>query len=135
MLVLKKILDIFHSTVHVTSQLNHSKFMVLKSKTQEPKRTTNQVLYSSVSLQAIQAQQQLTTSTHIGYNGSVGNPNGSPQNFLGGTNPTGFLFDETAADFSIEGTQIAEIAISRLIDGSFSGTWYNPVDYKGACQL
>ena len=65
-------------------------------------------------------------ATHVGYNGSVGNPNGSPQNFLGGTNPAGFLFDETAADFSIEGTQIAEIAISRLIDGSFSGAWYDP---------
>ena len=65
-------------------------------------------------------------SNHIGYNGSMGNPDATPQNFLGNTNPAGFLFDETAADFSIEGYQIAEIAISRLIDGSFSGTWYNP---------
>jgi len=62
---------------------------------------------------------------HSGFNGSVGNPNGMPQVFLGGTNGAGFLFDETVADFSREGTQVAEIAISRLIDGSFSGTWYN----------
>lgn len=65
-------------------------------------------------------------SNHPGYNGSIGNPDAIPQIFLGGTNPAGFLFDETAADFSIEGYQIAEISISRLIDGSFSGTWFDP---------
>jgi len=65
-------------------------------------------------------------TNHPGYNGSVGNPDATPQIFLGGTNPPGFLFDETNADFSIEGYQVAEIAISRLIDGSFSGTWYVP---------
>lgn len=65
-------------------------------------------------------------STHPGYNGSVANPDATPQVFLGGTNPPGFLIDESKADFSIEGYQVAEIAISRLIDGSFSGTWYDP---------
>jgi hypothetical protein len=64
-------------------------------------------------------------SIHPGYNGSVGNPNGSPQIFLGGANPAGFSFDENA-DFTLSGSQIAEIAVSRLIDGSFSGTWYDP---------
>ncbi len=63
---------------------------------------------------------------HLGFNGSVGNPNGSPQVFLGNTNPPGFLIDQTKADFSIEGFQVAEIAISRLVDGSFSGSWYDP---------
>ena len=63
---------------------------------------------------------------HPGYNGSVGNPDAAPQVFLGGSNGAGFLFDETKADFSIEGSQIAEIAISRLIDGSFSGAWFDP---------
>lgn len=64
--------------------------------------------------------------THLGFNGSIGNPDATPQVFLGNTNPAGFLIGETAADFSIEGFQVAEIAISRLIDGSFSGTWYDP---------
>ncbi len=63
---------------------------------------------------------------HSGYNGSIGNPDGAPQLFLGNTNPPGFLIGETQADFSIEGYQVAEVAISRLIDGSFSGNWYNP---------
>lgn len=65
-------------------------------------------------------------STHLGYNGSVGNPNGTPQVFLGNTNPPGFLIDQTKADFSIEGYQVAEIAISRLVDGSLSGSWFDP---------
>jgi hypothetical protein len=65
-------------------------------------------------------------SAHLGYNGSVGNPNGTPQVFLGNTNPPGFLIDQTKADFSIEGYQVVEIAISRLVDGSLSGSWYDP---------
>ncbi len=65
-------------------------------------------------------------SNHMGFNGSVGNPDGMPQIFLGGTNPPGFSFDQVRADFSIEGYLVAEIAISRLIDGSFSGTWFDP---------
>ena len=64
-------------------------------------------------------------SAHLGYNGSVGNPNGTPQVFLGNTNPPGFLIDQSKADFSIEGYQVAEIAISRLVDGSLSGSWYD----------
>ncbi|MCF6299810.1 MAG: spondin domain-containing protein [Proteobacteria bacterium] len=64
-------------------------------------------------------------ASHPGFNGSVGLPDGSPQVFLGGTNGAGFSFDPTAADFSIEGFQVAEIRVSRLVDGSFSGTWYN----------
>lgn len=63
---------------------------------------------------------------HPGFNGSIGNPNGSPQNFLGGTNGPGFTFDETAADFTVPGNQVAEIRVSRMIDGGFSGSWYNP---------
>ena len=64
-------------------------------------------------------------TVHPGYNGSVGNPNGTPQVFLGGTNGAGFTFDETAADFTRDGAQIAEISISRAVDGGFSGTWFN----------
>ena len=65
-------------------------------------------------------------SVHPGFNGSVGNPDATPQVFLAGTNPPGFTFDQTIADFTIEGSQVAEISISRLVDGSFSGTWYDP---------
>ena len=65
-------------------------------------------------------------TVHPGYNGSMGNPDATPQVFLGGTNPPGFTFSETSADFTRSGYQVAEIAISRLIDGSFSGTWYDP---------
>jgi hypothetical protein len=64
-------------------------------------------------------------STHPGFNGSVGNPDASPQVFLGGTNPPGFSFDPEVADFTIEGSNVAEINVSRLVDGSFSGTWYD----------
>jgi hypothetical protein len=65
-------------------------------------------------------------TVHPGYNGSMGNPDATPQVFLGGTNPPGFTFSEESADFTRSGYQVAEIAISRLIDGSFSGTWYDP---------
>ena len=64
-------------------------------------------------------------AAHPGFNGSVGNPDGTPQNILGGTNGPGIFFDETAADFSIPGYELAEITISRMVDGSFSGTWYD----------
>ncbi len=63
---------------------------------------------------------------HPGFNGSVGNPNGSPQQFLGGTNGPGIAFDPEAADFTIPGNQVTEIRVSELVDGGFSGTWYNP---------
>ena len=63
---------------------------------------------------------------HPGFNGSQGNPNGSPQVFLGGTNGPGISFDETAADFSIPGSPVAEIRLSRAVDGGHSGAWYNP---------
>lgn len=65
-------------------------------------------------------------AAHPGYNGSVGNPDGSPQNILGGTSGAGIFFDVTAADFSTAGYALAELTISRVVDGSFSGTWYDP---------
>jgi hypothetical protein len=65
-------------------------------------------------------------AAHPGFNGSMGNPDGSPQNILGGTSGLGIFFDETAADFSTAGYELAELTISRIVDGSFSGTWYDP---------
>ncbi|MCX7553038.1 spondin domain-containing protein [Marinicella sp. S1101] len=65
-------------------------------------------------------------TTHPGYNGSVGNPDGTPQVFLGGTGGPGISFDETAADFTTAGYQVAEVRVSSLVDGGFSGSWYDP---------
>ncbi|MCB1583234.1 MAG: spondin domain-containing protein [Xanthomonadales bacterium] len=67
-----------------------------------------------------------TVMTHPGFNGSQGNPDATPQVFLGGTGGPGIHFDETAADFTTEGYQVAEIRLTSLVDGSFSGSWYNP---------
>lgn len=67
-----------------------------------------------------------TITPHPGFNGSVGHPSGSPQVFLGGTNGPGISFNETAADFSIPGSPVAEIRLSRAVDGGHSGSWYNP---------
>ncbi len=63
---------------------------------------------------------------HPGFNGSIGNPDATPVNILGGSNGAGFSFDASGADFSRNASRIAEIAITRGIDGSFSGSWYNP---------
>lgn len=63
---------------------------------------------------------------HLGFNGSVGNPDATPVNFLGGTNGPGIFFDADAADFTVEGRQVAEIRLSRVVDGAHSGTWYDP---------
>ena len=43
-----------------------------------------------------------------------------------GTNGPGISFDATAADFSIPGSPVAEIRLSRAVDGGHSGSWYNP---------
>ena len=61
---------------------------------------------------------------HPGFNGSYANPDAEPQNILGGTNGAGHHINATAADFSLPGYQIAEIAISEAVDGSFSDNWY-----------
>lgn len=64
-------------------------------------------------------------TAHPGFNGSVGNPGGTPQNILGGTSGPGIFFDATAADFSTAAYEVAELTIGRAVDGSFSGTWYD----------
>ncbi|MEE4175842.1 MAG: spondin domain-containing protein [Xanthomonadales bacterium] len=62
---------------------------------------------------------------HPGFNGSLANPDATPVNFLGGTNGAGIFFDEEAADFTLPGRQVAEIRVSRVVDGGHSGTWYD----------
>ncbi len=49
---------------------------------------------------------------HPGFNGSVGNPDGSPQVFLGGTGGPGISFDAVGADFSRSGYQVARITVA-----------------------
>ena len=49
---------------------------------------------------------------HPGFNGSVGNPDGTPQVFLGGTSNPGIFFDEVAADFTRPAYQIARITVA-----------------------
>ncbi len=71
---------------------------------------------------------------HPGFNGALGNPNGMPQNILGGTNGAGIEFDVQAADFTRADAPLAEIRLSRAVDGGFSGTWYDP-DRNGAGLL
>jgi len=63
---------------------------------------------------------------HPGFNGSQGNPDGSPVNILGGTGASGDVIDATAGDFTRGGAKIAELRISNVVDGGHSGSWFNP---------
>ena len=56
---------------------------------------------------------------HIGFNGSEGNPNGGPQNILGGTSAAGTVLDVVDADFTRNGgsEQLLEIVIDRAAGG------------------
>ncbi|MEM9301315.1 MAG: spondin domain-containing protein [Pseudomonadota bacterium] len=51
-------------------------------------------------------------SLHPGFNGSAGNPDGTPVVFLGGTSNPGIFFDATAADFTLPAYQIARITVA-----------------------
>ena len=63
---------------------------------------------------------------HPGFNGSVGNPQGNPRLILGGTNAAGAPIDEQLGDFTRGNPNLVEITVSRWIDSSFSGAWYDP---------
>jgi len=63
---------------------------------------------------------------HPGFNGSQANPDATPVNILGGSNDAGLSFDAVVADFSRTGQQIAQLSVTRLIDQSYSGTWFSP---------
>ena len=54
-------------------------------------------------------------TSHVGFNGSIGNPNGGPINILGGTSAAGTVFDVTEADFTRDngGAQLLQITIDR----------------------
>ncbi len=59
-------------------------------------------------------------ASHIGFNGSVGNPDGGPQNILGGTSAAGTILDVVEADFTRnEGSdQLLRIVIDRAEGGN-----------------
>ena len=63
---------------------------------------------------------------HPGFNGSQGNPMGSPQRILGGTNAAGARIDPQLGDFTRGNPNLVEITVSRRVDSSFSGAWYDP---------
>ena len=55
---------------------------------------------------------------HPGFNGSVGNPNATPANILGGNTPGGII-DPTIGDFTANpNQQLLQIDITRLVGGS-----------------
>ena len=51
-------------------------------------------------------------AAHPGFNGSVGNPDGTPMNILGGTSGAGVMFDAVNADFSRTNYRIARVTIA-----------------------
>jgi hypothetical protein len=72
---------------------------------------------------------------HPGYNGSVGNPGGSPVGILGvlgdicATSRRSvfcFQIDQTSGDFARPNYPIARIRISERVDASMSGSWSAP---------
>lgn len=69
---------------------------------------------------------------HPGYHGSVGRPNATPVNILGGTytDPSsGFMihYDPATTDFTQKNFRVMEITVtSTSRDGRHSGAWYNP---------
>jgi len=77
-------------------------------------------------------------TVHPGFNGSVGNP-GGPQIILGGTNAFGEVVDPVAADFTIAGSEVAEVHINTVVrtNGTagrdvFSGTGADDLVNSGA---
>lgn len=55
---------------------------------------------------------------HPGLNGSVGNPNGTPVNVLGGTTAAGTIVDPTVGDFSADDDPVLRITIDRAAGGN-----------------
>ncbi len=55
---------------------------------------------------------------HPGFNGSVGNPNGTPVNILGGTTAAGTIVDPVAGDFTADDDPILRITIDRAAGGN-----------------
>ena len=54
---------------------------------------------------------------HPGFNGSVGNPDGTPVNVLGGTTAAGTIIDPIAGDFTANDDVLLRITIDRAVGG------------------
>lgn len=75
-----------------------------------------------------------SVSLHPGLNGSARNPDGQPQNVLGGrteyyapTDELNINYDEIDADFSRPGYKLGRLIITRqTATGRWSGSWYSP---------
>ena len=58
-------------------------------------------------------------STHPGFNGSVGNPDGTPVNILGGETAPGAIIDPVIGDFTADPTQLLlQIDITQVVGGN-----------------
>ncbi len=55
---------------------------------------------------------------HEGFNGSVGNPDGTPVNVLGGTTAAGTIVDPVVGDFTADDDPILRITIDRAAGGN-----------------
>ena len=57
-------------------------------------------------------------AAHPGFNGSVGNPNATPVNILGGTTAPGAVIDPVIGDFTVDPTQLLlQIDITQVVGG------------------
>ena len=75
---------------------------------------------------------------HPGFNGSEGNPEGEgDQIILGGTNAFGVDIDETAADFTRDGAQIAEVSIEQVDVqlGSSEDNMFEVTTFESAARI
>ncbi len=75
---------------------------------------------------------------HTGFNGSEGNPDGDgDQIILGGTNAFGVPIDPTAADFTLEGAQIARVSIEEVAVrlGSAADEVFEVSDFASAARI
>ncbi|MGJ3247362.1 MAG: spondin domain-containing protein [Elainellaceae cyanobacterium] len=53
-------------------------------------------------------------ASHPGFNGSVGNPDGTPINILGGTTAPGAIIDSVVGDFTADDDLLLQIVIERV---------------------
>lgn len=89
-------------------------FLVLGEQVRDAGTEANTEMDAAFFNQSAPNTGEMTTdpiSVHPGFNGSVGNPDGTPVVFLGGTSNPGVFFDETAADFTRSNYRIARITV------------------------
>lgn len=98
--------------------------MVLDAGTEA--NTETEAAFLNQSAPNIGTAEALGVRLHPGFNGSQGNPAASPRLILGGTNAAGAAIDPERADFTRGNPNLVEITVSRFVDASFSGAWFDP---------